>query len=45
MGGLIIELRSTTSGVGTFTYTHDHMQELVGRAADQVVQARKAEAA
>ena len=45
IGSLIIELRSATSGVGTFTYSHDHMSELVGRAADQVVTARKAEAA
>jgi elongation factor G len=45
MGSLIIELRSATSGVGTFTFTHDHMSELTGRAAEQVVASRKAEAA
>jgi elongation factor G len=45
MASLIIELRSATSGVGTFTFTHDHMAELTGRAADQVVANRKAEAA
>ena len=45
IGSLIIELRSATAGVGTFTYSHDHMSELVGRAADQVVTARKTEAA
>jgi elongation factor G len=45
MGSLIIELRSATAGVGTFNYTHDHMSELTGRAADQVVASRKAEAA
>ena len=45
IGSLIIELRSATAGVGTFTYAHDHMAELVGRTADQVVAARKAEAA
>lgn len=45
MASLIIELRSATSGVGTFTFTHDHMAELTGRAADQVVAARKAEQA
>lgn len=45
MGSLIIELRSATAGVGTFTYAHDHMAELTGRSADQVVAARKAEAA
>ena len=45
MSSLIIELRSATSGVGTFTFAHDHMQELTGRTADQVVANRKAEAA
>ncbi len=45
IGSLIIELRSATAGVGTFTYSHDHMSELLGRAADQVVTARKTEAA
>jgi len=45
MASLIIELRSATSGVGTFTFTLDHMTELTGRAADQVVAGRKAEAA
>ncbi len=45
MASLIIELRSATSGVGTFTFTLDHMAELTGRAADQVVAGRKAEAA
>ncbi len=44
IGSLIIELRSATAGVGTFTYSHDHMAELTGRAADQVVASRKAEA-
>ncbi len=41
IGSLIIELRSATAGVGTFSYTHDHMAELTGRAADQVVTARR----
>ncbi len=45
MASLIIELRSATAGVGTFTFSLDHMAELTGRAADQVVQGRKAEAA
>ena len=35
---LIIELRSATAGVGTFSYTHDHMSELSGREADLVIQ-------
>jgi len=45
IGSLIIELRSATAGVGTFTFTHDHMSELTGRQAEQVVATRKAEAA
>jgi elongation factor G len=45
MGQLIIELRSATQGVGTFTYSFDHMAELTGRAAEQVIATRKAEAA
>ena len=45
ISSLIIELRSATAGVGTFTFGLDHMAELSGRAADQVVQSRKAEAA
>ena len=45
MASLIIELRSATAGVGTFTFALDHMAELTGRAAEQVVAERKAEAA
>lgn len=45
IGSLIIELRSATAGVGTFTFQHDHMSELSGRLADQVVAARKSDAA
>jgi elongation factor G len=45
IGNLIIELRSATAGVGTFTFKHDHMVELTGRTADQVLAARKAQAA
>jgi elongation factor G len=45
MSSLIIELRSATSGVGTFTYALDHMAELTGRPAEQVVATRRAEAA
>jgi elongation factor G len=45
IGPLIIELRSATAGVGTFTFAHHHMAELIGRTADQVVATRKAEAA
>ncbi|GEO80383.1 elongation factor G [Pararhodospirillum oryzae] len=42
MHDLIVELRSATMGVGTFSWTFDHLQELVGRQADDVVEARKA---
>ena len=41
--GLIIELRSATLGVGTFEWSFDHLQELTGRLADDVV-AKRAEA-
>ncbi|MHA1536077.1 MAG: elongation factor G [Alphaproteobacteria bacterium] len=37
---LIIDLRSQTQGIGTFDFEFDHLQELTGRLADQVVQAR-----
>jgi elongation factor G len=37
MHGLIIDLRSVTLGVGTFAWRFDHLQELVGRLADDVV--------
>ncbi|MEJ2625481.1 MAG: elongation factor G [Pseudolabrys sp.] len=42
IGDLIIEVRSATAGVGSFTYTFDHMAELSGRTADQIVAARRA---
>jgi elongation factor G len=45
IGDLIIEVRSATAGVGAFTYKFDHMAELVGRTADQIVAARKQAAA
>lgn len=41
MGDLIIELRSLTMGVGSFTWRFDHLQELSGRAASQVVEERQ----
>ena len=34
---LIIELRSVTAGVGTYTADFDHLAELSGRLADQVL--------
>jgi elongation factor G len=42
---LIVELRSATAGVGTFTFQHDHLAELTGKLADQVLAANAAEAA
>jgi elongation factor G len=45
IGDLIIEVRSATAGVGSFTFKFDHMAELTGRNADQIVAARKAAAA
>ena len=45
IGDLIIEVRSATAGVGTFTAKFDHMAELSGKAAEQIVAARKAAAA
>jgi elongation factor G len=42
---LIVELRSLTLGVGSYTWTFDHLQELTGRLADQVIEQRAAEAA
>jgi len=35
----IIELRSATQGSGTFKATFDHLQELTGRLADNVLAA------
>jgi elongation factor G len=42
IGDLIIEVRSATAGVGTFTAKFDHMAELTGRTADQIIAAKKA---
>lgn len=39
MRDLIIELRSATAGVATYSATFDHMAELTGRLADQVMNA------
>ena len=42
IGDLIVEIRSATAGVGGFTFKFDHMAELTGRTADQIVAARRA---
>jgi elongation factor G len=38
---LIIELRSLSQGIGTYEWQFDHLTELAGREADQVIEARK----
>ncbi len=42
MHGLVVELRSATLGVGTFAWTFDHLQEISGKVADDVVAQRQA---
>ena len=41
---LIIDLRSQTMGIGTFEWSFDHMAELSGRQADEVIEQRRAAA-
>jgi elongation factor G len=41
MQNLITDIRSISQGIGTFEAAFSHYQELVGRDADKVVQARK----
>jgi len=43
MHDLIIDLRSMTMGVGTFSWTFDHLQEFSGREAEKVVEERASE--
>ncbi|KAF0137457.1 MAG: elongation factor G, partial [Rhodospirillaceae bacterium] len=43
MHDLIIELRSMTMGVGTFSWRFDHLQELGGKPAEAIVRARAEE--
>jgi elongation factor G len=45
MHDLIVELRSATLGVGTFAWRFDHLQELTGKNADQVIAERQHAAA
>ena len=45
IGDLIIELRSATAGVASYRADFDHMAELSGRAADDVVARARAAAA
>jgi elongation factor G len=45
MSNLIVELRSVTAGVGTFTQRFDHLAELTGKVADQVLSEHAKQAA
>jgi len=42
IGDLIVEIRSATAGVGSYTAIFDHLAELNGREADRIDQARAA---
>jgi elongation factor G len=44
IGDLIVEIRSATTGAGSFTTAFDHMAEVTGRTADQIVAAHSAAA-
>lgn len=44
LGDLIIELRSATAGAGSYVASFDHLAEVSGRAADQIVAARRSAA-
>lgn len=41
MFDVVIELRSVSMGVGVFDWTFDHLQELVGKDAEKVIQNQK----
>ncbi|HEY0331192.1 MAG TPA: elongation factor G [Rhodopseudomonas sp.] len=45
IGDLIVELRSATAGTGSFTRSFDHMAEVTGRAAEQIIAAHRPAAA
>ena len=42
IGDLIVEIRSATAGVGSFTSQFDHLAELTGRDAEKIVQSHAA---
>ena len=44
IGDLIVEVRSATAGAGGFTRQFDHMSEVTGRAAEQIIAAHRAAA-
>jgi elongation factor G len=39
---LVVDLRSLTLGVGSFSFRFDHLQELTGKLAEKVISARQA---
>jgi elongation factor G len=41
MRGVIVDLRSATLGIGSFIHAFDHLQEITGRLADQIVEDRR----
>jgi len=41
IGELIVELRSATAGAGSFTRQFDHMAEVTGRTAEQIIAAHR----
>jgi elongation factor G len=45
MQNLIVELRSATAGVGTYTAAFDHLSELTGKTAEAVLASHAKEAA
>lgn len=45
MDSLIVDLRSATAGVGSYTAKFDHLSELTGRHRDQVLSTHKQDAA
>lgn len=42
MGDLIVDLRSATAGAASYTMQFDHMAELTGRVAEEVMAKSKA---
>ncbi len=42
---MIVEIRSVTQGIGTYRTQFDHLQELVGRTAERIVEETKKRAA
>ncbi|MBI3711231.1 MAG: elongation factor G, partial [Proteobacteria bacterium] len=44
MHDLVIELRSATMGVGSFTWAFDHLAELTGKPAEKVTASARAQA-